>query len=580
MNNLAGEGGPKMRYELRLMNTASATGYFAACPLLAAGFDDMLSYLREHPYDEFMHKHLSEMLSSLEDEQARQIFEVAGGRDPVMLAMLYEVSLLYDKFSGLRQCFDSKEAAKLSEVSPLVYIKSSLLEDNALHYQWIRLLEANIMEHKPLPAPDAVGLPAPIAPEALAAARRREQNALHVREVHGRIAGASGLASPASSTPVLSPADTARNALDKMELLDIFASAETRHVSSLSPHGFFRKWHLNLWVENGRHDYSLSGVQTSYGRGLTEDAARASYSMEMIERYSSFASFGGGRVMGYARDYLLRYASYEELSDGPTAVLNPNGIGLEAPYRNEPLYWLEGSLLDGEGLRPIMAPAQCVFLFCNLDEISLFSGLGSTGLASGSTMEQAKVSALLEVVERDCEGITPYDLKRCFKLDAGDTEIRALLEDYRLKGIHVQCQDISPAFGVPCYRCFVVTPGGEVIKGTGAHLSGKRAMLSALTEIPYGYPSGPPTVPAPESLPMIRIEDLPDYSTGDPAVDLTILEGVLTGNGYHPIYVDLTRKDLDVPVLRALVPGLELLSDFDRFSRVSPRLFLNYLRLF
>jgi ribosomal protein S12 methylthiotransferase accessory factor YcaO len=580
MDGLTAQTDFGMRYELRLMTTEAATGYFAATPVFSAGFDEMLSYLREHPYDEFMHKHLTEMIATLDEEQAREIYHMAKDRDWVLLSILCEISLLYDKFAGLREYFDTEEASKYSEFTPLIYIKSSRLGDNELHYRWIQLLESNIMEHKILPAPDAVGPPSPVSKEQIAQVLRREQNIVYIRDVRERLlANSPSILQIENATPIPSPGETARNALEKLESLDAFAGDETRHVSSLSPHGFLRKWRLNVWVENGRHSYSLSGIQTSYGRGLTEEVARASYSMEMIERYSSFASFGGGRVMGYLRDYPLRHARYTELEGGETPVLDPDRIGLEAPYENEPLYWLEGELQDGGGLRPVLVPAQCVFLFCNLDEISLFSGLGSTGLASGNTMEQAKVSALLEVIERDCEGVTLYDPKRCFQVESNDPLIQPLLADYRAKGIHVRFQDISSFFGVPCYRCFVATQSGEIIKGTGAHLNSKRALVSAMTETPYGYPSGPPTAAAPKELPTLRLEDLPDYSTNDPVRDLEILEAALTGNGYHPIYVDLTRKDLKLPVVRALVPGLELLSDFDRFSRVSPRLFANYLHL-
>ena len=580
MDDLAAQAGFRMRYELRLMNTASATGYFAACPALSTGFDEMLSYLREHPYDELMHKHLAEMIATLEEEQVRQIFELAKDRDWVLLSILYELSLVEEKFEGLRQCFDEEQIGMLAEFTPLIYLKASRQKDHALHYQWIRLLGANILEHRSLPAPEEIGLPAPVGKVELTAAQEREQNSLHVREVYDRLTRPSSAAFHGAPIPVPSPQVTARNALEKLQSLDLFATEEIRHTSSLSPYGYMRKWHLNLWVENGNHSYSLSGIQNSYGRGLSPETARASYSMEIIERYSSFASFGGGRVIGTVQDHLLRHGRYAELAGGEIGVLDPNSIGLEAAYENEPLDWLEGSLRDGSGLRPILVPAQCVYLFCNLDEIALFSGLGSTGLASGNTTEQAKVSALLEVIERDGDGVALYDPKRCFQIQSNDSQIQTLLDDYRAKGIHIQFQDISPSFGVPCYRCFVVTPGGEIIKGTGAHLSSKRALLSAMTETPYGYPEGPPTLPVPQGLETVLIEDLPDYSTGDPGRDLAILEAVLTGNGYHPIYVDLTRKDLNLPVLRALVPGLELLSDFDRFSRVSPRLFVNYLRLF
>jgi ribosomal protein S12 methylthiotransferase accessory factor YcaO len=78
---------------------------------------------------------------------------------------------------------------------------------------------------------------------------------------------------------------------------------------------------------------------------------------------------------------------------------------------------------------------------------------------------------------------------------------------------------------------------------------------------------------------MVPLENLPNYSTGQPETDLAILEEVLSENGLQPIYVDLTRKDTGIPVVRAIVPGLEIMADFDAFSRVSPRLFYNYLKM-
>ena len=59
-----------------------------------------------------------------------------------------------------------------------------------------------------------------------------------------------------------------------------------------------------------------------------------------------------------------------------------------------------------------------------------------------------------------------------------------------------------------------------------------------------------------------------------------MLEELLIRNGRTPVYVNLTRTGLDFPVIRALVPGMELASDSDAFSRVPWRLYLNYLRLF
>jgi ribosomal protein S12 methylthiotransferase accessory factor YcaO len=268
-----------------------------------------------------------------------------------------------------------------------------------------------------------------------------------------------------------------------------------------------------------------------------------------------------------------------DLRSDKVDALDPNHLALEAPYRDEPLYWMEATEQTPQGLRPIFIPAQCVFLFCNLDEIKLFSALGSTGLGSGVNPAGAKLSALTEVVERDSEGTTPFAPELCFEIESGEPRLAGLLESYRQNGIHVRFQDITPPMGLPCCKCFVAGTDGKIAKGTGAHLDARRALLSALTETPFPYPGGPPSQPAMGGLMRVPVEALPNYSTGMAEHDLRTLETLLLSNGLRVIYADLTRADLMLPVVRAIVPGMEILADFDRFSRVHPRLYANYLRL-
>jgi ribosomal protein S12 methylthiotransferase accessory factor len=562
-----------MKYDLRLNTTASGTGYFSCCPAKETDFDESLAYLRAHPNDEFMHRNILKAIAGLEEAQVMKLIKDAGQKDPLLLALLYETCLLHEKFARLREYVDLSETKKLSAHTPLLYIKSSLIDDQMLHFQWTGIFRKNILHHRPLPPPGQPGPAELFVKDDLSAI---QANAVHIREIYKKTA-----AKPTYKGIYGTPAEeTARHALDSLQRINIFADIEMRHIASLSPCALLRQWKLEISVINGKHNYSLSGIQTSYGRGLSLSEARASYLMEIVERCSSFAGFDSKGTLGYLNNYSLVHARYSELVHGKTKVLNPNRLALEVPYEDGPLYWIEGEEQDGHGLNPIMVPAQCVFLFCNLDEIGLFSGLGSTGLASGNTRQEAKRSALLENIERDGEGVTPYDPGRCFRIETKDPQLAMLLADYRTKGIQLQFQDITPSFGVPCYKCFVVGPGGEIVKGTGAHLNGKQAVLSAMTETTYPYPYGPPSSPGPEDLPTVCIEDLPDYSTGDAGQDVTLLEAVLNANGYHPVYIDLTRKDLGIPVVKTLVPGLELMADFDRFSRVNPRLYANYLQLF
>jgi YcaO-like protein with predicted kinase domain len=376
-----------------------------------------------------------------------------------------------------------------------------------------------------------------------------------------------------------SPAHTARHALDKLESAGVITGVEMRHIASLSPFALLREWHIAIDTKNGRHDYTLAGGQIAYGKGLSLDDARASYAMEIVERCSAFAGFGPTGTTGYKKTHNLTHSTFSDLASSGIKALDPNKLSLEVPYADEPLWWIQAQTLEDGRLGPILIPAQCVFLFCNLDETSLFSGLGSIGLAAGNSMEEARLRALFEAIERDCEAISPYLPSRCFTLMADDPEIATLLAKYRARKIFVQFQDMTPAFGVPCYTCFVIAPDAAIIKGSGAHLDGRRALVAALTETPWPYPKGPPSAPFPGKLPMIKFEDLPDYSSGNTACDLQLLETLLSENGYNPVYVDLTRKDLGIPVVRALVPGLELMADFDRFSRVSPRLFANYRQI-
>ncbi|CAN2047735.1 ribosomal protein S12 methylthiotransferase accessory factor [Candidatus Magnetomoraceae bacterium gMMP-1] len=556
----------RMSYELRFTETSSGTGYFFCAPELILSYDSCLSYLKNHPYDEFMHNHILKILGTFDEERVKDLIISTKSDDLFFIAFLYELCMINEKFSHLIKYFQD-QVKLFSSNTPMIYIKSSLLDDQKFHFKWIKIIKRNILEHRPLPSLNKTGLPLLFSKEQLA----KNDHIVHIKDIFYPNPIPSE-----SSLPL--PEETATHALESLEKIGILEGGlEMRHVSSLSPYGLLRQWGFSVNIKNGRHNYRLSGAQTSYGKGLSLPAARASYSMEIVERCSAFADFEDESVVGYKKDYPLIHARYTDIADGEISVLNPNDLNLEVPYENEKLYWMQAEQKSANGLNPILIPAQCVFMFCNLDEICLSSGFGSTGLASGNTLEEAKVSALLEFIERDSEIITPYDPEKCFKITTNDQYIGMLLEDYKNKEIHLQFQDITQEFGLPCYKCFVVGPGGEIVKGSCAHLSGKHALLSAMTETPYPYPSSPHSKQVPDSLPVLNLEELPDYSTKSPDLNLNILEKLLTANNFYPIYVDLTRQDLGIPVVRALIPNMQLIMDYDFLSRVPFRLFRNYM---
>ncbi len=560
-------------YALTLVKTEAATGYFACLPPEQMPFEQCLAYVEAHPNDVFMRQHVLQQIGTWTPQKVGAALRDAEKTQNPLASLYLEAILLSDRFRGLRKSLGKGIVSRLAGSSPLIHLRAMTRPDHSLHKRWMALFRANMVQHKPLPAPEKAGLPFPVQ------VKSATRNAVSpdITAIRERILSTGLHQGPERP----SPEQTARIGLEKLEQLDIVHGPLQRHEASLSPLALLRQWRMNVQVRSGRHNYTLAGIQTAYGRGLAFERAQAALVMEMVERTSAFASFSQDKVQGCRQAHHLVHGRFSALCKGKTAVLDPNDLALEVIYQDEPLYWISGERITENRPEPILVPAQCVFLFCNLDEVQLFSGLGSTGLASGNTLEEAKVSALLEVIERDHEGVTPFDPSQCFTVESRDPGLAGLLRAYQDQGVHVRFQDLTSALGVPCCKCFVVDRDNRVFKGCGAGLDAQRALLSALTETPFPFPSGPPSALPPDldtnTLLRVPVENLPDYSTGSAAGDLALLEAVLAAHGYAPIYVDLTRADLDLPVVRAIIPGMEIAADFEWHSRVHPRLFSNYL---
>ncbi|WP_461210479.1 YcaO-like family protein [Desulfocurvus sp. DL9XJH121] len=543
-----------MRYEFKLEQAAATIGFGACAPAGDLADAQAVAHLEARPMDEYMHRHVLRRVLELGPDASRAL-----GGGPALACVLAEAEFLRPGEGYAPEA----DPAALAAHSPLVDLRQARLPDQGAHRVWGEVFRANIQEHAPLPAPDQVGAPVPFAPGVLERSACVFADPAEVRE--GRF--------PKGAKPV-PLAETIRRAQEALERAGASLSQQMRHQMSLSPVGLVRSWEREVRVDCGGLTYSLRGRHDSFGRGLDFDSAQAALLMEICERYSSWADVGPGGPEGLARPAEWVRARFSEL--GPERALEPSAFPLEAPYADEPLWWLECARPDGSA---VLAPAQMIFLFANLDEPALFSGLGSTGLASGNTPSQARLGALMEVLERDAESTAPFDPGRLFRIRSSDKRVADLLARYGRRGLDVLLEDITSPNGLPAYRAFAIGPEGQVAKGASASLKGARAALSAVLEVPYPFPFGPPSLPGREGLPERALEDLPDFSTGSVEGDLVFAEAWLAASGRIPAYADLTRADLGVPVCRALVPGLELMADFDRYSRLSARLFARYLAL-
>jgi YcaO-like protein with predicted kinase domain len=542
-------------------------------------FEEIIEYLRSHPNDKFMYKHLIERLGELDEDELNELIEFSKKtKDFSLMAPLYEACISYTEFNSLRRKFDDVDINLLTRYTPLIYIKWSIDKHLKSRLFWMDMFARNKYQHMDLSPFKSTIFPIPFDLDNLV-----EDETVHIKDVYLKSNDKSF--DTGTSIRTVEPQKTIEKILNNPVVKDLLIQDEVKVEWSVSPYAFIRRWKVNLDVSVGRNKWVLKGVLREYGKGLTEDEARASCLMEIIERYSAFASFRNDRSIGYKKEYNIIKARYGELRDKGLSVLDPNKMSLEVPYEDQELYWIIAEEINPTGYNEVYIPAQFAFLFSsgNFDEVELYTqGTTSNGLASGNTMEEAKLCALLEYIERDSEKVSLFSPDRCFSLEADDPIVSNILNRWKEKGVHIYFQDLTPEIGVPCYKAFFIHTRGGFSRGWGAHLDGKIAINRALCELtsPYFLSNNYSTKPLTEEVQRtIKYEDLPNYSSGNVYHDLQILEKLLLMNGLKPIYVDLTKKDLEIPAVRAIIPGMEMLPDLDRYSNFNKRQFRNYLKI-
>jgi ribosomal protein S12 methylthiotransferase accessory factor len=214
----------------------------------------------------------------------------------------------------------------------------------------------------------------------------------------------------------------------------------------------------------------------------------------------------------------------------------------------------------------------------------------SNGLASGNTLAEALAAALFEVLERDAlatfHGIDArtQDQFRVRRAALRTGPAGALVRAVDEAGLWLDAWDATGPIGVPVFHA-VVSEEGEAATfrvpqaaGAGCHLDPGVALCRAVTEAlqsrlafisgvrddidPDLYTS--PPVPRAPRISAALFADaaarpfvLPDCSGASSGEDVAILLERLAAIGIRSVAaVDLTRPEIGLPVVRAVVPGL------------------------
>jgi thioglycine synthase len=326
------------------------------------------------------------------------------------------------------------------------------------------------------------------------------------------------------------------------------------------------------------------------GKGISNTQALVSLMMEAIERYCS--EFRDEYLDGIVR------GSYRQMS-GAYHVLDPQQLILPGftDYRPEVvLQWVWG--FDLNSREEILVPASAVYHPFSPDEKSPVR-THTNGLASGNTLEEAIFHGMTEVIERDAWSIAKFndEMNAALVVEDGSEHrfIMDLIRKFEHAAVEVTARDLTTDIGVPVIAAFsqdTVYPNLMPFDGFGAHLDPRVAMARALLElattraffiqkhgieslqedIPYYYSEADLEDPRFYAHERRHLGEMESQYSADIFEDIHTLLYKLERCGLEQtIVVDLTRSDVGIPVVRVIIPGMEVFC-FDR-ERKGQRLF-------
>jgi len=336
------------------------------------------------------------------------------------------------------------------------------------------------------------------------------------------------------------------------------------------------------------HRPNSRSLSVSFGKGATLESARTSGIMEALE------SFHAESIL-----HPLLLASHDELAAQKriTKVEALPRLSISAYHPQKPILWIEGRELTHDV--SMWLPYEIVHTDFR---VPFPTGTGcfymsSNGLASGNHLLEAKLHALCELIERDATTLWTArrpEARRLSRIDIAsvdDSLCLAVFAQLEAAGMAFAVWETTSDLGVAAFIATVIERGvssvGAVggISGMGCHPVREIALLRAVTEAIQGrltLISGArddlshqlyrerrnderaqriAREIANETCPR-KFHDVPTFDGASIEADLSWVMARTVAAGLEEIVaVDLTIPEFDIPVVRVVVPGLELMHD-------------------
>ncbi|MCC7559939.1 MAG: YcaO-related McrA-glycine thioamidation protein [Methanobacterium sp.] len=375
------------------------------------------------------------------------------------------------------------------------------------------------------------------------------------------------------------PQETIEKVEGKLSVAGVTRIAEITHLDR-----------IGIPVYSAIRPGAAEGAVSIYaGKGATKPQAKASAMMEAFERYSAEKQ--------ESDDEKIICGSLQEMDE----CIDPLSLILPAKSRDTAkidIDWVKA--IDAGNDTECLVPANAVYHpYQSTNGISLFKS-STNGLASGNVLEEAVFHGITEVVERDAWSIFEATRQPKMEVDCTDTEnplIRDVLYKFRKAGVEVKLVDLTADVEITTMAAVsddtVLKDPALLTLGVGTHLDPEVAALRALTEVAQSratqiHGTREDTTRAVfmrkagyermkrinrhwfgESQGTITLSDIENKSQKSFKDDIETSLELLEKCGFdNVLYTDLTRPEIQIPVVRVIIPGMEVYSvDSERVGK-------------
>lgn len=370
----------------------------------------------------------------------------------------------------------------------------------------------------------------------------------------------------------ISPQETIKNVKDKLKAAGVTRIAEITHLDR-----------VGVPVYSAIRPSAAEGAVSIYaGKGATKDQAKASAMMEAFERYSAEpqeSQIENNLVCGL-------YGEVGTCID-PESLILPK---LPFDSKKSELNWIRAVNIRDD--KEYLIPADTVFHPCNFENGANLFKSNTNGLASGNRTEEAIFHGITEVIERDAWSLFEVKRNKAPEINLENIEnplINEIVEKFKDAGIDIKVVDLTSDVEVTTIAAVsddtVLKDPALLTLGVGTHLDPEIAVLRALTEVAQSratqiHGTREDTTRAVfmrkagyermkrinkhwfgESEEIIEMDDIKNRSGKSFKEDIETSMKLLKKVGFEDVlFVDLTKPEIEIPVVRVIIPGMEVYS--------------------